>query len=71
MKSFKDYPLLDNKKKYISLFYPYISKNSFKSIKKVLSSRWVGQGPLVDKFERNRSEPWENVFNLIALDILK
>lgn len=28
-------------------------------------------GPLVDKFERNRSEPWKNVFNLIALDILK
>ena len=51
MKRFKDYPLLENKKKHVSLFYPYISKNSFKSIKKVLSSRWVGQGPLVDKFE--------------------
>ena len=51
MKNFKDYPLLENKKKHISLFHPYISKNSFKSIKKVLSSRWVGQGPLVDKFE--------------------
>ena len=28
-------------------------------------------GPLVDKFERNTWEPWENVFNLIAEDILK
>ena len=28
-------------------------------------------GPLVDKFERNTWEPWENVFNLIAKDILK
>ena len=28
-------------------------------------------GPLVDKFERNTFEPWKNVFNLIAEDILK
>tara|TARA_B110000977_G_scaffold682_1_gene962 strand:+ start:14013 stop:15176 length:1164 start_codon:yes stop_codon:yes gene_type:complete len=51
MKNFKDYPLMESKKKNVTLFYPYISKNSFKSIKKVLSSRWIGQGPLVDKFE--------------------
>ena len=51
MKSFKDYPLMESKKKNVTLFYPYISKNSFKSVKKVLSSRWIGQGPLVDKFE--------------------
>ena len=28
-------------------------------------------GPLVDKFERNTWEPWDNVFHLIADDILK
>ncbi len=28
-------------------------------------------GPLVDKFERDTSETWENIFNLIAEDILK
>ena len=33
------------------LFHPYISKNSYKSVKKVLNGRWIGQGPLVDKFE--------------------
>ena len=33
------------------LFYPYISKSSFSQVKKVLSGRWIGQGPLVDKFE--------------------
>ena len=51
MNNFKDYPLMESNKKHINLFYPYISKKSFKSIKKVLSSRWIGQGPLVDKFE--------------------
>ena len=29
------------------------------------------RGPLVDKFERDTWEPWENVFNLITNDILK
>ncbi|MDA9253299.1 hypothetical protein N9P13_00890, partial [Planktomarina sp.] len=28
-------------------------------------------GPLVDKFEKNTSEPWSNVFGLIADDISK
>ena len=28
-------------------------------------------GPLVDKFERDTWEPWENVFNLISEDIIK
>ena len=34
------------------LFYPYISKSSFSEVKKVLSGRWIGQGPFVDKFEK-------------------
>ena len=38
------------------LFHPYISKNSLKNVKKVLSGRWIGQGPLVDKFEKNLNQ---------------
>ena len=49
--SFKDFPLLSDKNKNIVLFHPYISKNSLKSLKTVLSGRWIGQGPMVDKFE--------------------
>ena len=49
--SFKDLPLLSDKNKNIVLFHPYISKNSLKSLKTVLSGRWIGQGPMVDKFE--------------------
>ena len=55
-KNFNDFPLLESKKKYISLFYPHIPKKSSNSIKKVLSTRWVGQGPLVDKFEEKFSK---------------
>jgi dTDP-4-amino-4,6-dideoxygalactose transaminase len=49
--SFKDLPLLKNNKKNTVLFYPYISKKSSKNISKILNSRWIGQGPMVDKFE--------------------
>ena len=49
--SFKELPLMEPKDGTV-LFYPYISKSSFKEVKKVLSGRWIGQGPLVDKFEK-------------------
>ena len=48
--SFKEIPLMKLNEGTV-LFHPYISKNSFKNVKKVLSGRWIGQGPLVDKFE--------------------
>ena len=48
--SFKEIPLMKMNEGTV-LFHPYISKNSFKNVKKVLSGRWIGQGPLVDKFE--------------------
>ena len=49
--SFKELPLMEPKDGTV-LFYPYISNSSFAAVKKVLSGRWIGQGPLVDKFER-------------------
>ena len=48
--SFKEIPLMKTSEETV-LFHPYRSKKSFKNVKKVLSSRWIGQGPLVDKFE--------------------
>ena len=50
--NFTDFPLLEKKNKTYPLFYPYIAKSSIKSIQTVLKSRWIGQGPLVDDFEK-------------------
>ncbi len=41
-----------SEKKGVPLFYPYISPNAKKSLEKTLSSRWIGQGPKVDLFEK-------------------
>lgn len=49
---FKDLPLLKIKNKSIPIFYPHIPKKAKKAVNKVLSGRWIGQGPLVDKFEK-------------------
>ena len=52
--SFKELPLMSDKEGTV-LFYPYIPKNSASAIKKVLSGRWIGQGPMVEKFEKKFS----------------
>ena len=49
--SFKELPIMPDKSKGTMLFYPYVSKKSSKNIKEKLSGRWLGQGPMVDKFE--------------------
>ena len=49
--SFKEMPLMSDKEGTV-LFYPYIPKNTASAIKKVLSGRWIGQGPMVNKFEK-------------------
>ena len=54
--SFKELPIMSDKNKGTLLFYPYISKKSKKNVSKVLSGRWIGQGPMVDKFEKKFEE---------------
>ena len=46
-----EYPLLDENKG-IPLFYPHIPKDAIDEVADTLSGRWIGQGPKVDKFER-------------------
>ena len=49
--SFKELPIMPDKSKGVVLFYPYVSKKSANNIKNKLKGRWIGQGPMVDKFE--------------------
>jgi len=66
-KKFTDFPLLESKKKTYPLFYPYISKSSKNNIKKVLNSRWIGQGPLVDKFELKFKKKFNPSLDCVAV----
>jgi len=35
----------------VNLFYPHMPAGAYEMLKKTLGTRWLGQGPLVDKFE--------------------
>jgi len=42
---------MENNERLIPLFYPFIADSAYESVKNVLNSKWIGQGPLVDDFE--------------------
>jgi perosamine synthetase len=66
-KKFTDFPLLESKKKSYPLFYPYISKRSKFNLPKVLETRWIGQGPLVDKLEEVFKKKFNNKIDTVAV----
>ncbi|PYR52274.1 MAG: DegT/DnrJ/EryC1/StrS aminotransferase [Acidobacteria bacterium] len=47
-----DLPLLQPDEGSIVLFRPYVPESAIRKVVETLRSRWVGQGPLVDEFER-------------------
>ena len=55
----KEFPLLDPSKG-VPLFLPQISKEGIKLAVKTLKTRWIGQGPMVDKFEKKFSQIFLN-----------
>ena len=50
-KPMNEFPVLDSKRG-IPLFYPNISSLGSKMVNETLSTRWIGQGPKVDLFEK-------------------
>ena len=64
--SFKELPIMPDKKKSVLLFYPYISKKTPNNVKNKLYGRWVGQGPMVDKFENEFKKKFAKNSSAIA-----
>ena len=64
--AFKDLSLMSDQSKNIVLFYPHIPKNSLKSLEKTLATRWIGQGPMVDRFEKKLSKDFANNLSVIS-----
>lgn len=50
-----DLPLMSEEEGVV-LFYPHIPKNAAKYVGETLSTRWIGQGPKVERFEHELSE---------------
>jgi dTDP-4-amino-4,6-dideoxygalactose transaminase len=52
----KDMPLLDVSGNNIVLFHPHMPKKAIEYVTDTLKTRWIGQGPKVDKFEKDFSQ---------------
>lgn len=55
-----DLPIMEVGNENIVLFHPHIPENASNYIADTLSSRWIGQGPKVDKFENDFSKKFCN-----------
>ncbi len=62
---FNDKTFLKEKNK-ILMFYPYISTKSLRNLNRTIKSRWVGQGPKVELFEKKFSKKYLNSNNALA-----
>jgi perosamine synthetase len=51
-KAMDEFPVMQDKAGNIVLFHPHIPANAIEAVTKVLKTRWIGQGPLVEQFER-------------------
>jgi len=51
-KAMDEFPIMEDEPGNIVLFHPHISDRAVDAVTKVLKSRWIGQGPLVEEFEQ-------------------
>jgi len=61
-----EHPLLENGNDNIVLFHPDIPKNAINYVTDTLNSRWIGQGPKVDKFENEFIRKFGNGMNALS-----
>ncbi len=52
----KDMSILEAQEGNIVLFYPHVSEKAIQLVDETLRTRWIGQGPKVDLFEKRFSE---------------
>jgi len=54
-KAMDEFPVMEDKPGNIVLFHPHVSTKAIEAATKVLKTRWIGQGPLVEDFEQKFS----------------
>ncbi|WP_353480890.1 DegT/DnrJ/EryC1/StrS family aminotransferase [Haliscomenobacter sp.] len=65
-KPMNELPLMETQEG-IVLFYPNIPKNASQAVTEVLSTRWIGQGPKVDEFEKRFQAKFTDPCTCIAV----
>jgi hypothetical protein len=63
-KPMNELPLMETNEKNIVLFHPHISEKARQYVDDTLRTRWIGQGPKVDKFEKMFTEMFSGQDNV-------
>src|SRR5215469_1856847 len=66
-KAMHEFPIMDDKPGNIVLFHPHIPENAIDAVTGVLKTRWIGQGPLVEKFERKFATRFSGNYPTLAV----
>jgi perosamine synthetase len=66
-KSMDEFPIMEDKPGNIVLFHPHVPATAVDAVTKVLRTRWIGQGPLVEEFERRFSVRFANHYPTLAV----
>jgi perosamine synthetase len=61
-----EFALMNAEEGNIVLFHPYVSDLARQRVARQLTTRWIGQGPVVEEFERKFSEKFCGGFNTAA-----
>lgn len=61
------FPLMESGQGNIVLFHPHIPRDAIDAVVNVLKSRWIGQGPLADEFERKFGERFAGACSTLAV----
>jgi perosamine synthetase len=63
----KDMSMMQESEKNIVLFYPHIPDSAKHEVLETLGTRWIGQGPKVEKFENEFSKKFTNGLSSVAV----
>ncbi len=63
----RDMSLMDMGPDNIVLFHPHVSETAIRSVEQTLRTRWIGQGPKVDAFEKKFSQRFGEGRSAIAV----
>lgn len=66
MKPMNEYPLLASEHG-VPLFHPHVSSKAQEYVTTALASRWIGQGPKVDEFERKLCDIIDSTGSIVAV----
>jgi perosamine synthetase len=66
-KAMDEFPIMEDKPGNIVLFHPHISAKAIEAVTEVLETRWIGQGPLVEEFERRFAARFAGAYPTLAV----